>query len=67
MTLRGGPCASRDGVTSVVADFDAVEEMKADGLARKAKQVDAGLAVRSMRSAAGGNCGSMGRAYLAEP
>ena len=45
MTLSGGPCASRDGVTSVVADFDAVEEMNADGPARNARRVEAGLAV----------------------
>ena len=45
MTLSGGPCASRDGVTSVVAGFDAVEEMNADGPARRGKQTNAGLAV----------------------
>ena len=50
MTLSGGPCASRDGVTSVVADFDAVEEMNADGPARKGRRVDAGLAVEKHRS-----------------
>ena len=46
MTLRGGPCASCEGVISVVADFDAVEEMNADGPARKGKQAEAGLAVK---------------------
>ena len=45
MTLSGGPCTSRDGVTSVVADFDAVEEMNADGPARNGRRVEAGLAV----------------------
>lgn len=51
MTLRGGPCASRDGVTSVVADFDAVDEMNADGPARKGKKADAGLARRAIAAA----------------
>ena len=46
MTLSGGPCASLDGVTSVVADFDAVDEINAEGPARKGKQADAGLAVK---------------------
>ena len=45
MTLRGGPCASWDGVTSLVAHFDAVEDIKADGLVRKAKVADGGLAI----------------------
>ena len=45
VTLRGGPSASRDGVISVLADFDAVDEMNADGDARKGKQVDTGLAI----------------------
>ena len=49
MTLSGGPCASLDGVTSVVADFDAVEEMNAEGPARLGKQADAGLAVKRYR------------------
>ena len=47
--LSGGPCASRDGVTSVVADFDAVDEINADGPARKGKQADADLAVKKQR------------------
>ena len=46
MTLSGGPCASWDGVTSVVADFEAVDEMNADGLGRKAKLADAGLTIK---------------------
>ena len=50
MTLSGGPCASRDGVTSVVADFDAVEEMNADEPARKGRSADAGLAVDKHKS-----------------
>ena len=49
MTLSGGPSASRDGVTSVEADFDAVDEIKADGAARKGKHADAGLAVENHR------------------
>lgn len=48
MTLSGGPCASRDGVTSVVADFDAVDEMNAEGPARKGKQADTGLAINEV-------------------
>lgn len=67
MTLRGGPCASRDGVTSVVADFDAVDEMNADGPARKGKKADAGLAVKKHGSVAGGNHEGLRRAYLAGP
>ena len=31
-------------MTSVVADFDAVDEINAEGPARKGKQADAGLA-----------------------
>ena len=48
MTLSGGPCASRDGVTSVVADFDAVDERNAEGPARKGRIADAGLAIESV-------------------
>ena len=33
-------------MTSVVADFDAVDEMNAEGPARMGKQADAGLAVK---------------------
>lgn len=55
MTLSGGPCASRDGVTSVAADFDAVDEMNADGPARKGRMAAAGLAVKKHGSVAGGN------------
>ena len=46
MTLSGGPCASRDGVTSVVADFDAVDEINADGPARKGRRADDGFAIK---------------------
>lgn len=49
MTLSGGPCASLDGVTSAVADLDAVDEINADGPARKGKQIDAGFAVQKER------------------
>ena len=34
-------------MTSVVADFDAVDEMNAEGPARMGKQADAGLAVKN--------------------
>lgn len=67
MTLSGGPCASRDGVTSVVVDFDAVEDMNASGPARKGRKADAGLAIKKHRSVAGGNRERLRRAYLAEP
>ena len=67
MTLSGGPCASRDDVTSVVADFDAVDEMNADGPARKGKRADAGLAVKKHWSAAGGNDERVQVTYLAGP
>ena len=65
MTLSGGPCASRDGVTSVVADFDAVDEINAEGPARKGKQADAGLAIDEVSCSGGRE--SLRRAYLAEP
>lgn len=45
VTLSGGPCASRDGVTSVVEDLDDVEEMNADGPARKGRRAVVGLTV----------------------
>ena len=69
VTLSGGPCASRDGVTSVVVDLDAVEDINADGVGRKAKLADAGLAVKKYA------CGqslvaiieSSRKVYLAEP
>lgn len=67
MTLSGGPCASRDGVTSVVADFDAVDDINANGPARKGRRAVAGLAIKKHRSVAGGNCKGLSRAYLAEP
>lgn len=66
MTPSGGPCASSDGVTSVVVNFDAVDEMNADGPARKVKRADAGLAVKKYGSVAGGNCEDLRRAYLVE-
>ena len=67
MTLSGGPCASRDGVTSVLAEFDAVEEMNADGPARKGEKADAGLTVKKYGSVAGGNHESLWKAHLAGP
>lgn len=67
MTLSGGPCASRDDVTSVVADFDAVDEINADGPARKGKRADAGLAVKKHGSVAGGNHERVQGTYLAGP
>lgn len=67
MTLSGGPCASRDGVTSVVADFDAVDDIDANEPARKGRKEDAGLAIKKHMSVAGGNCQGLSRAYLAEP
>ena len=42
-------------MTSVVADFDAVDEMNADGPARKGRKVDAGLAVKKHGLIEGGN------------
>lgn len=65
MTLSGGPCASCDGVTSVVADFDAVDDIDANGPERKGRMADAGLAVNH-RSVEGGNDG-WEKGYLAEP
>lgn len=44
VTLSGGPRASCDGVTSVVADFDDVDEMNAEGPARKGRRAVVGLA-----------------------
>lgn len=67
MTLSGGPCASRDGVTSVVADFDVVDDIDANGPARKGRRADAGLAMKKHRSVAGGNRKGLRRAYLVEP
>lgn len=67
MTLSGGPCASRDGVTSVLVDFDAVDEMNADGLARRERKADAGLTVKKQGSVAGGNDEGLRRVYLAGP
>ena len=55
MTLSGGPCASRDGVTSVVADFEDVDEIKADGPARKGRRAVVGLAGRKDTLDTGGN------------
>ena len=67
MTLSGGPWASRDGVTSVVADFDAVDDIDANGPARKGRKADAGLAIKKLRSVADGNRKCFRKAYLAEP
>lgn len=45
MTLRGGPSACCLGVTSVVADLVDVEEIKADGPARRVgRRADVGFA-----------------------
>ena len=67
VTLSGGPCASRDGVTSVVADFDDVDEIKADGPARKGRRAAVGLAGREDTLDTGGNMGSRKASYLAMP
>lgn len=67
VTLSGGPCASRDGVTSVVADFEDVDEIKADGLARKGRRAVVGLAAREDTLDIGGNSGSKTASYLARP
>ncbi len=67
MTLSGGPCASRDGVTSVVADFDAVDEINADGPARKGRRADDGFAIKKHELVAGGNLEGLGRAHLVGP
>ena len=54
-------------MTSVVADFDAVDEIVADGAARRGRKTDAGLAVKKHRSVARGNHEGLRRAYLVEP
>lgn len=55
-------------MTSVVADFDAVDEINADGPARKGRKADAGLAVgKKNRSVACGNWGCLRRAHLVRP
>lgn len=64
MTLSGGPSASRVGVTSVVADFDAVDDRNADERARKGRKAEAGLAVEN-GSVTGGNHDGLKRAYPA--
>lgn len=46
-------------MTSVVADFDAVDEMNADGPTRKGSRADAGLAVKKNGSVACGNRGML--------
>ena len=66
MTLSGGPCASRDGVTSV-ADFAEVDEMNADGPTRKERRAVVGLAVRMTVSIRGGKTRSIGSTYLEVP
>lgn len=55
VTLSGGPSAFWDGVTCVVAAFDDVEEMNADGPARKARRAVVGLAMHVCWSVTGGN------------
>lgn len=55
MAVSGGPWPCCDGVTSaVVADFDDVEEINADGPARKQRREVAGLAKCSV-SVGGGD------------
>lgn len=44
VTLNGGPCASCEGVTSVLADLVDVEEMNAEGpVRREGMRADVGL------------------------
>ena len=43
-------------MTSVVADFDAVDEINAAGPARRGRRAYAGLAVMKHGSVAGGDC-----------
>ena len=64
VTLSGGPCASCAGVTSV-ADFEDVDEIKADGPARKGRRAAVGLAGREDKLDTGGNVGSRKASYLA--
>ena len=52
--MSGGPSAFCDGVTCVVADFDDVEEMNADGPARKGRSAVVCLAVTIIWSVCGG-------------
>lgn len=52
-------------MTSVVADFEDVDEIKADGPARKGKRAAVGLAGREDMLGTGGNVDSRKAAYLA--
>lgn len=58
VTLSGGPRASCDGVTSVVADLVDVDEMKADVPLRNGISAEEGLAIRSVKG--GNRSGRMG-------
>ena len=58
--LSGGPCAFCDGVTSV-ADFADVDEMNADGPARKGRRAAVGLAARITKSVASGKTRGSGK------
>ena len=64
VTLSGGPRASCVGVTSV-ADFEDVDEIKADGPARKGRRAAVGLAGREDKLDTGGNIGHGKASYLA--
>lgn len=55
VTLSGGPSAFCDGVTCVVADLEAVEEMNADGPARKGRRAVVGFATQTDWLVVGGN------------
>ena len=48
-----------------MADFEDVEEIKADGPARKGRRAVVGLAVRVGKLGTGGNIGSREASYLA--
>ena len=54
-------------MTSVVADFEDVDEIKADGPARKGRRAAVGLAGREDTLDTGGNTGSRKASYLAMP
>lgn len=68
MTLRGGPRDSVEGVTSVVADLEDVEDMNAEGPARRGRSADAGLAgEKGVQVSFGGDGGCGEKAHLAAP
>lgn len=54
-------------MTSVVADFDAVEEMNAEGPARVGKQANAGLAEKKYSVSCRWQSQKQPEAYLAGP